>query len=263
MEEETTTTAPVATGAQVIGGVPVDNEGNALPDMQADTTAAESTTTGEETQATSQQATDDQSQNQTTTEPTASSDDELASWAKNKGLELDSDNTKKAAKIARDNELAFKRKAQQASELEKNVGAVSDQVIDQNTPQGQDNEVLKRLQNMEVKAAVRDFWDSNPEARDYEAQMIEIIKTKPYLAGDLPVLYAYAKGQDQNTAKRDILTDLASKQQTAVPTGAATNAQKMSGIEKITPQNVDKLVGDHDLKWFMDNQDAINAAMAG
>lgn len=252
MEEETTTNAPADAGA--IQGVPVDSDGNALPDQTAPA-AAESTTTGNE---------ETQPQSQAITAPAASSeDDELATWAQNKGLELDSDNAKKIAKVARDNELAFKKKAQQTSELQRSVGDISDSVAtNEAAATGQDPEILRRLQRMEVENSVSKFWNENPEAKAYEQQMVEIIAQKPYLAGDLPVLYAYAKGQDTSTVKRDVLTDLAHRQQTAVPTGSATNTQTMSGTQKITPQNVDKLVGEHDLEWFKANQTAINAAMS-
>jgi hypothetical protein len=62
----------------------------------------------------------------------------------------------------------------------------------------------------------------------YEPAMIDLLKTKPYLAGDLEALYASAVMKSGGVAavksqgKREALSDLAHKQQAAVPTGNAT-----------------------------------------
>lgn len=208
MEEETITKEAVETGAQ------------AEPVVTEQTEAVQETTEPEQ-------------QAPSPSEP--SEDDQLATWAQAKGLELDSDNAKKAAKMAREAEKAMHQKAQRASELEKNLSSASDESAEQvalNT--GQDPELLKRLQRVEVKEAVRDFWNTpldngiTPD-KSLESDMIELLKTKPHLAGDLESLYATAVvksgslGAVKSQGKKEALESLAHKQQAAVPTGSATN----------------------------------------
>jgi hypothetical protein len=206
MEEDTTTSAATDTGAET-----------AQPVEDATTEAVDNT------EASTEQQTD---------ETQASADDEdaqLAEWAKNKGLELDSDNARKVAKIAREAEKDFHSKRQKASELEKATETISDETAEASAQAtGQDPELLKRLQRVEVREAVRDFWNQPDIDRAYEPAMIELLKTKPYLAGDLDALYATAVMKSGGVAavksqgKREALTDLAHKQQAAVPTGSAT-----------------------------------------
>ncbi len=161
-------------------------------------------------------------------------DTELTDWASKKGLELDSDNAKKAAKMAREAERAMHQKAQKASELEKTVTVQSDaeaEAVAEAT--GQDPELLKRLQRVEVRDNVRDFWNTplpngDMPDRSIEQAMIEQVTAKPYLAGDLRSLYATALFESGGVAavksqgKREALQSLAHKQQAAVPTGNAT-----------------------------------------
>jgi hypothetical protein len=206
MDEETTTSAPVETGAET-----------AQPVEAATTEAVDTTTESTEQKTETQEAS------------AADEDAQLADWAKNKGLELDSDNAKKAAKIARDAEKDFHSKRQKASELEKATEKIADVDAEASAAAtGQDPELLKRLQRVEVREAVRDFWNQPDIDRSYEPAMIELLKTKPYLAGDLDALYATAVMKSGGVAavksqgKREALTDLAHKQQAAVPTGSAT-----------------------------------------
>lgn len=254
MDNDTTTEAPVESGA-TIQGVQVDDQGQAVAEP-TETEQAEA-----EEQATE---TPEQQAEEAPSEP--SEDDQLAEWAEKKGLKLDSENATKAAKMAREAEKAMHQKAQRASELEKTLTSSSDEVAEevaQNT--GQDPELLKRLQRVEVKESVRDFWDSNPEARQYEPKMIEELQRSPHLAGDLRALYAVVKANDleavKSQGKREALESLAHKQTAAVPTGNAVNGASLE-TATITPENVDELVGKNSVEWFKKNQDAINKAMA-
>lgn len=259
MDDKTTTDAPVDNGGQQhINGVAIDDQGMAIPQPEE----TEQTSAVEETTETEQQET------QSEAEP--SEDEQLASWAEKKGLTLDSDNAKKAAKMAREAEKAMHSKAQKASELEKTMSSMSDQSAEQIADAtGQDPEVLKRIQRMEVKSSIRDFWDNNPDARQYEKEMAQIAVDSGLYGSPEAILkasYAIALSQNQDSVKsqgkREALESLAHKQQAAVPTGSAVNSSNM-GEAKITPQNVDALVGQNDLAWFEKNRDAINAAMAG
>jgi hypothetical protein len=216
MDEETTT--PAATDSGVV-------EETTQPVEAVTTEAVETTPASTEGQAeeASASAADD-------------ADAELAKWATAKGLELDSDNAKKAAKMAREAEKAMHQKAQKASELEKSVTAVSDEdAAAKAEASGQDPELIKRLQRVEVRETVRDFWNQDGIDRSYEPTMIDILKDKPYLAGDLESLYATAVMKSggvaaiKSQAKRETLESLAHKQQAAVPTGSATTSGTPKG----------------------------------
>lgn len=199
--------------------------------VSTDTQPVEAAPAEAATQATEQPI---EEQAEQTSEP--SEDDQLATWAEKKGLVLDSDNAKKAAKMAREAEKAMHSKAQRASELEKSLSTQSDDYAEQVAEQtGQDPELLKRLQRVEVKEAVRDFWnspmaDGETPDKSLEPTMIELLQTKPHLAGDLESLYATALvssgkfGAAKSQGKREALESLAHKQQAAVPTGNATNS---------------------------------------
>lgn len=205
MDEETTTPAAPAEGVE-------ETQPAAVAPVEAEQTPVVAT------------------EEQTEEAPAEPSEDEqLKAWADKKGLELDSDNAKKAAKMAQNAEKLMHQKTQQASELEKSVTTQSDAEAAQVAEAtGQDPELLQRLQRVEVKEAVRDFWNQDGIDRSFEPAMIELLKTKPYLAGDLDSLYASAVFKSGGVAavksqgKREALTDLAHKQQAVSPTGSAT-----------------------------------------
>lgn len=219
MEEKTTTEAPVETGAQ-----------EALP-VEAEQATAETPVESEQKQELESGA-----------EALPEKDDQLQKFAQSHGLELDSPSAIKAAKMAMDNQAEYQRNRQKASELEKSLSTKSDEVAEQVAETtGQDPELLKRLQRVEVKEAVRDFWGTTigetlPD-KSLEPKMIEILGQKPHLAGDLEALYAEAVLKSGNLnavksqGKREALESLAHKQQAAVPTGNATNP----GIPKAKP----------------------------
>lgn len=211
MEEETITTAADDTGAST-DAQPVET---ASPEAVQTTTAPE----------------------QQTEQPSEPSEDEqLAKFAESKGLTLDSDNATKAAKMAMNAEKLMHQKTARASELEKSIATQSDEQAEAVAEQtGQDPELLKRLQRVEVKEAVRDFWNTPDEGgstpdRSLEPAMIKLLETKPHLAGDLESLYASAVVKSggisavKSQASRETLEKLAHSQQAAVPTGNATTS---------------------------------------
>lgn len=207
MEEKTTTEVPVETGAE------------ALPEQTEKTEAVEQTTeTQEQPESGAEKALPD-------------NDEQLKKFAQSHGLELDSPSAIKAAKMAMDNQAEFQRNRQKATELEKTMSTMSDESAQQVAEAtGQDPEVLKRLQRMEVKDSIRDFWDQNPEARKYEKEMAKIAtESGLYGSADAILKAAYAiavannQGAVKSQGKREALESLAHKQQAAVPTGSATN----------------------------------------
>lgn len=231
MEDETTTPAAPATG--------VDETTQPVVDAPAAAVETKPESTEQKTEEDKQSSADDE-------------DAQLESWAKNKGLELDSDNAKKAAKMARDSEKDFHAKRQKSTELEKATTAISDEdATTKAQATGQDPELLKRLQRVEVRESVRDFWNQDGIDKAYEPAMIEELKTKPYLAGDLESLYAVAVMKSGGVAavksqgKREALEDLAHKQQAAVPTGNATNtgSPKDKAFEDLSIKEMEKKLG--------------------
>lgn len=216
MDDETTTPESVDTGVEQTQPVDVETT-EAVETPEVDTE--------EQVEAAPESA-----------EPSVDEDAELSEWASKKGLELDSDNTKKAAKMAREAEKAFHAKSQKASELEKAATTASDEIADSEAIRtGQDPELLRRLQRVEIKNTVSDFYESNPDARQYDALMGEIATERPHLAGDLDALYATAVVKSGGVAavksqgKREGLADLAHRQQAAVPRGNATTSGTPKG----------------------------------
>jgi hypothetical protein len=251
MDEQTTTNAPVSDGG-TIAGVSVDT--NDQPVSQPEQTETAEAVI-EPTEA-------------TTSEPQSDNSDDVTEFLKKKGIDAsDPEALKKVADMARNAEKAMHEKARKASELEKNLSTASDEYAEEVAEQtGQDPELLKRLQRVEVKESVRDFWNNNPDALSYEQDMINELQTRPYLAGDLDALWAVVKSKNsddlKSQGKKEALSNLAQKQQAAVPAGNAVQPNGM-GAAKITSQNVDQLVAQNDLNWFRKHRDEINRAMQG
>lgn len=250
MEENTTTEKQVVdTGAE-----------QALPETQPSDTADNST---QEVSTTS-----DEGVQSTLPEE---DDNKLASFAKGQGIEdLSelSDRERKLLKVAYDNNAEFQRNRQKATQLEKTMTQLSDEAVDQyGESTGQDVEVVKRLQRMEVKESIRDFWESNPEAKKYEKEMAKIAMESG-LAGSpeaiLQASYAIAVSRDTNAvksqAKRETLETLAQKQQASVPTGNATTAVSVSNA--ITPENVNQMVSTMSLSEYKKRLPEINKALS-
>lgn len=232
MEEETTT-EPVA---------PVAGADEALP-VASEPVAADAP------------AVDEPSESDEGGDKPAPVDDKLKSFAKGQGIDnIDelSERELKLLKVAKDNQAEFQRNRQKASELEKTVTAASDADAEAAaTATGQDPELLKRVQRVEVKEAVRDFWNQPDIDKAYEPAMIDLLKTKPYLAGDLESLYAAAVMKSGGVAavksqgKREALESLAHKQQAAVPAGNATTqgTPKGKAFKDLSISEMEKKLG--------------------
>jgi hypothetical protein len=214
MEDETTTTpeASVDTGAEI--AQPVQAEDSSVAGEQPSTEPSE-VQQGEETDETSQ----------------PNVDDKLKKYALSQGLELDSPSAIKAANIAMKAQSEATRNYHKTSEMQKTMETMSDLSAEATAEQtGQDPEVLKRLQRMEVRDSIRDFWDKTPDARQYEQEMSEIAQTAGLYGSPEAILkasYSIAVANNANKVKsqgrREALESLAHKQQAAVPKGHATN----------------------------------------
>lgn len=251
MDEQTTTETPVETGGQAINGVAVDDQGLAIPEPET----TEPVTADDKT-------TDEPSQEAPQNDEPSSDDNSTVEWLKNKGVDPSSPEAlEKVAEMARNAEKQMHTKAQKASELEK---AIDTGITQEAEEQGLSSDERLDIVRIKTKLSVREFFESNPEAKQYEQAMIETLNEKPHLAGDLESLYANAvvkSGSLKSQGKKEALESLAHKQTAAVPTGNAVNQGAVS--QTITPQNVDQLVAQNDLEWFKKNQQAINRAMAG
>lgn len=267
---DTTTNATEESGAQTVQGVQVDDQGRAVAEPEEPDQAEavdEQTDPGDSTEPeeTQEEPQESKQQDSKPEDGQLAWDEAKQKWAESKGLELN-EQSEKAARMAWEAEKKMHQATQKAGELEKSTNEISDQVAEAQAEQtGENAEYLKRLQRMEVKTALTDFWSNNPEAREYEAKMVQVLKDKPYLAGDLDTLYVVAKSSNLDAVKKEggqeALKSLASKQQAAVPAGNAVSSQT-DVKDKITPENVDSLVAKNSQEWFEKNYDAINAAMA-
>lgn len=126
-------------------------------------------------------------------QPTESNSDDvdLKEWAKSKGINPDDPDA--ILKLARDTEKGFRQYSQkakkEANELKKQVSVSPD---------------LTDSESVIQEARILNFYNSNPEARDYDQKMGEIYsrfqQTDPDFAGHLvrhlDTLYAMAKAED-------------------------------------------------------------------
>lgn len=265
MAEETTTDAPVESGGASINGVAIDDQGMAVPvpEEAEESTAVETTDT-----ETAEEKSDTGAE-----EALPEEDAKLQKFAKGQGIEdisQLSEREKSLLKSAYDSKVEYTQKRQKASELEKTMTTMSDDSAEQQAQvTGENPEVLKRLQRMEVKDSVRDFFDRNPDARPFEKEMAKIaVESGLYGTPEAILKASYAIAVSNNPdavksqGKREALESLAHKQNAAVPIGNAINGASMS-TATITPQNVDQLVAQNSQEWFEKNYDAINKAMAG
>lgn len=211
-EDDTTTVQPTEdTGAQAL---PVEQVADTAD--SSDSQVSESTNEGAEESALPEQ------------------DDKLLSFAKGQGIEdvsSLSEREQKLLKMAHDNNAEFQRNRQRATELEKTMGDMSDESAMQvAAATGQDPEVLKRVQKIEVNGAIRDFFDENPGAKQYQAEMGQIAidsglygSPEAILKASYAIAVANNSGSLKSQGKREALTSLAQKQQAAVPRGNATS----------------------------------------
>ena len=261
MDEQTTTEAPVVDGGSTIQGVVVDNQGRAVESQPETPEPAEAVAppTEEPTQEAPQE------------EEPAPADNSTVEWLKKKGIDPTTPEAiEKVAEMARNAEKAMHQKAQKASELEKSAKITDEQLPVDASPEERDN---VRVRNLELKFAIQDWKQANPDKAEKEAEMASILVNDPvkrqlvqegYLTLDDVHSIAVAGNVEaaKSEGKKEALQNLAQKQQAAVPTGNAVNPSG-SNSQQITSENVDRLVAQNDLNWFMKNKAAIDKAMAG
>lgn len=217
---------------------------------------ADETPAADETQTNDEPSKESEGEEEDKTETSLpETDDKLQSFAKGQGIDDISELSErelKLLKVAKDNQAEFQRNRQKASELEKSVTTQSDSEAEKVAEEtGQDPELLKRLQRVEVRESIRDFWNQEGIDKAFEPAMIDLLKTKPYLAGDLESLYAAAVMKSGGVAavksqgKREALESLAHKQQAAVPAGNATTKDSPKGkdFKDLSIKEMEKQLG--------------------
>ena len=161
-------------------------------------------------------------------------DDKLASFAKGQGIDSMeglSDREKRLLKVAYDNNAEFQRNRQRATELEKTLSAP--QPTDDDTVV---NALASEVQNLKMAQSVQNFWTDNPEAREFEGKMTELVTSRPEIGqmvkyGHLSIgdLYSLAQGSDPAALKaaggKEALEKVAKKQQAKAIPGSATTSE--------------------------------------
>lgn len=194
------------------------------------------------------------------TEEAQAPKDDIAEWAKKKGLEINPENPNevKLATMQREAE----RKMHAATQK-----SVSPPELLQETGNPDYDPIVERQNNLELRQYVRDWFDANPDMKEHRAELSQIATQRPWLT-DMDDVKAHFLANPSREAQlkvdggREALTNLAQKQQQIPPGAHATN----SGVyesNQITPGNVYDLIDRHDQAWFEKNHKAISDAMAG
>ena len=185
-------------------------------------------------------------------------DEDTLNWLNAKGIDPSSPEAlSKVAKTAREAEKAMHSKANEASQLKKSMESVADQAAEETG----ENPMLVRLM---VKDTIRDFYDSNPEAKEFDKEIAEVVTQRPYLVNDLEAAYALVQKNNapvlKEQGKKEALQSLASKQRTAAPTGSAVNS--VPSKPGISRELIAQKTAAGDIDWLTKNQAAINQAVA-
>lgn len=258
MALESTTTDPVATPPEADEAEAQAKEQGADEGQQNEQTAADEQ--GEDTsQASDSEETEPAESADEAVEADNSDETELKDWAEKKGLPLD--DPLKIAKMYRESEKQLGKKGQQEGQLKKAVDSA-------NTESG-----VEANQALENRIAALEFYLEHPDAKPFESEMVKILEEKPWLAGDLETVLDAAKGRSSTEAqtlaaerkagRAEALAQAEKAGRAAQPRASATNAAK-AGSSRITPENVNQIVGQHmgDTEWYEKNRPAIDAALA-
>ena len=222
------------------------------------------TSQDDQTQAPSAPAVDDDTSSEETAPTQAtSSEEDIKDWAAKKGLPLE--DPVKLAQMYRDAEKKMHEATSKAREFN---NAVINQPLVDFTGNPIVDQLASQVNQLTIQSKVQSFFDSTPEAREFEGKMAEIVIERPHLQNDLDALYALARNDPSREDElkreggRQALTNLAQKQQAIPPSAGATNSQSYE-TAAITPSNVYDLIDKNDQAWFQKNYSAINKAISG
>lgn len=251
--------SPTDDGADVTSG----GDEPILDDNQQDLSADEHTDTDSsgETQDSDQQS-DTEPQDGTTQDDDSSDDEDgLSKFAKAQGFDPENltDDTRKALKLARDNQKAFRESTQIKADEARSA------IHDANTLEDEDTEELDPFEARQVELEARqariesdirlsEFYVSKPEARELDKEMAQIVldeaKTNGkaaarYLAADLNRLFVLAKArrgdndsaQIADNARREERENLRKRQSGSADESHASNQHQTT--PKVTEDWID------------------------
>ncbi len=222
MDESTTTNEPIDTGVEQTQPADVD------------------------TQAAENQPTEPVSTNDSQSQA-VSQDDNLA-WLQNKGIDPTSPEAlAKVAEMYRNAEKSMHSKAQEKAQLQQALQQPVDHSQVEDFGADPVDALQAQVQALVMKDTVNSFWQANPDAKQYEGKMTEIVQGRPEIgqlvqSGYLSMkdLYSMALGSDpsrETTLKseggREALQKVADKQQAkAVTPQASSSAMSQPGVTR-------------------------------
>lgn len=188
-------------------------------------------------------------------------DEDILEWTEKKGLKIDPKNPNevKLAQMQRDAERAMHKANQLKS-------AVQPPELLEPSEDVNYNAVIERQNTLELKTYVRDWFEANPEMKEYREDLQRIANERPYLNNmdDLRAHFLADPSRLESLKKeggRSALKNLAQKQQQQPPTSSATNANAFSNSNKITAQNVDAMVAKMTPEEYAKRLPEINAVL--
>jgi hypothetical protein len=249
MSLDTTTTDPVAPAA------PQDE-----PQLDANEEHSAAVAENEDTSQTSESV-DTEPRAEAEAEAEDDSEEaELKEWAAKKNLPLD--NPLAMAKMVREADQKVGKKGHEQGQLKKAV-------TEANTNAGVDD-----VQSLRNEVTALNFKIEHPEARELEPLMVQILDEKPWLASDLDAVLDIAKGRSvsqsadviaaRQAGGKEALAQAEKAARAAQPRASATQPG-YENKSRITPENVDEVVGRHvgDTDWYKKHLPEINAALGG
>lgn len=175
-------------------------------------------------------------------------DAEIKEWAAKKNLPLD--DPLKIAKMYRESEAALGRKGAEEGKLKSAVDAANNST---------GTEDVQALRN---EVAALNFYITNPEAKQYEQAMVEILDNKPWLAGDLETVLLVAKGSaatdaeklvaERQAGKKEALASVAQSERAAPPRASATTR---TTSKEITDADIGNMTQAEYEAWKADGND--------
>lgn len=175
-------------------------------------------------------------------------DPDLDEWAKKRGYgDLKTDLEKRLAQDTRNNQRALSKGKQEAkAQVEKQVEELYENPNEEDFDdpvERQNAEILREQALLRSQLKTRDFFDVNPDARQYAAEMTRLIKEERdlngveaarYLSSNLERLYVLAKASAASSevedavakARREERELLAKKQQASGASSAASTREQ-------------------------------------
>lgn len=182
------------------------------------------------------------------TEAAAPADDNLTWVQQSKGIDPTTpEGAAKLAEMYRNAETQL-RSTRNEAKLQTALDTTTDvPAIDSFAADDPNAALAAQVQALTLKSTVQDFWSANPDAKQYEAKMTEIVTSNPNIGElvknqylSLDQLYAMAKGSDpsretalKQEGGKEALQTVADKQQAKAVTGtASSSAMATSGPTK-------------------------------